>query len=251
MSACCAYPTPVRQREPHSGEQARRPQHEVRPAASTQLQPAVQGDHVAAKATSLAQEPKRAGGRGSVGGAARGKDRRGAREPCLCSPSGAERARTSPSRSRAVRSGSARGLSSRAVWPALPRRRPCGPRRLKGRDFAVDKLMERAGTGRHGSRGEAAARPASTGCRSKASSSALAGTVWRRWAKCCERASMARRSCGAPTYPRQTGPNSLRLKSEECRVMLRADNPPVSRERTIRLHDLKRGLGPETGVRAA
>jgi hypothetical protein len=62
---------PVRRREPRSGEQARGPQHHVKPAASTQLQPAGRAAHVTAKATSLAQEPKRAGGCGGVWGAAR------------------------------------------------------------------------------------------------------------------------------------------------------------------------------------
>jgi hypothetical protein len=62
---------PVRWRKPRSGEQARGPQHEVKPAASTHLQPAGRAAHVTAKATSLALEPKRARGCGGVGGAAR------------------------------------------------------------------------------------------------------------------------------------------------------------------------------------
>jgi hypothetical protein len=62
---------PVRRRKPRSGEQARGPQHEVKPAASTDLQPAGRAAHVTAKATLLAQEPKRAGGCGGVWGAAR------------------------------------------------------------------------------------------------------------------------------------------------------------------------------------
>jgi hypothetical protein len=62
---------PVRRRKPRSGEQARGPQHEVKPAASTDLQPAGRAAHFTAKATPLAQEPKRAGGCGGVGGAAR------------------------------------------------------------------------------------------------------------------------------------------------------------------------------------
>jgi len=62
---------PVRRREPRSGEQARGPQHEVKPAASTDLQPAGRAAHVTAKATSPGREPKRAGGCGGVWGAAR------------------------------------------------------------------------------------------------------------------------------------------------------------------------------------
>jgi hypothetical protein len=62
---------PVRRREPRSGEQARGPQHQVKPAASTDLQPAGRAAHVTAKATSSARDPKRAGDCGGVGGAAR------------------------------------------------------------------------------------------------------------------------------------------------------------------------------------
>lgn len=50
---------PVRRREPGGGEQAGGPQHEVKPAASTELQPAGRAAHVTAKAAPLAQEPKR------------------------------------------------------------------------------------------------------------------------------------------------------------------------------------------------
>jgi hypothetical protein len=61
----------VNRRMPLSGEQARGPQHEVKPAASTDLQAAGRAAHVTAKATSPAQDPKRAGGCGGVRGAAR------------------------------------------------------------------------------------------------------------------------------------------------------------------------------------
>jgi hypothetical protein len=62
---------PVRRREPCSGEQARGPQHEVKPAASTEEQSGGRADHVAAKATPPARGPKRAGSSGGVWGAAR------------------------------------------------------------------------------------------------------------------------------------------------------------------------------------
>jgi hypothetical protein len=62
---------PVRRRKPRSGEQARGPQHQVKPAASTDLQPAGRAAHVTAKATSPERAPKRAGGCGGVWGAAR------------------------------------------------------------------------------------------------------------------------------------------------------------------------------------
>lgn len=57
--------------QPPGAEQERGPQHEVKPAASTDLQPAGRAAHVTAKAISLALEPERAGGCGGVRGAAR------------------------------------------------------------------------------------------------------------------------------------------------------------------------------------
>lgn len=60
-----------RQEPTSGGEQARGPQHEVKPAASTHLQPAGRAAHVTAKATSPGRVPKRAGDCGGVGGAAR------------------------------------------------------------------------------------------------------------------------------------------------------------------------------------
>jgi hypothetical protein len=62
---------PVKRRKPCNGEQARGAQHEVKPAASTDLQPAGRAAHVTAKATSPERDPKREGGCGGVRGAAR------------------------------------------------------------------------------------------------------------------------------------------------------------------------------------
>ena len=50
---------PVRRREPRSGEQARGPQHEVKPAASTEIQREGRAAHVTAKATTGAQQTER------------------------------------------------------------------------------------------------------------------------------------------------------------------------------------------------
>ena len=61
----------VRQRELRSGEQARGPQHEVKPGASTEEQSESRAAHVTAKATSGARVPKLATGLGGVMGAAR------------------------------------------------------------------------------------------------------------------------------------------------------------------------------------
>jgi hypothetical protein len=62
---------PARQRQLRSGEPARGPQHQVKPAASTDSQSAGRADHVTAKATSSAGEPKPAIDCGGVWGAAR------------------------------------------------------------------------------------------------------------------------------------------------------------------------------------
>jgi RNA-directed DNA polymerase len=62
---------PVKQRELRNGEQARGPQHEVKPAASTEEQTGSRAAHVTAKATPSARGPKRAAGPGGVLGAAR------------------------------------------------------------------------------------------------------------------------------------------------------------------------------------
>jgi len=59
--------------EPLRREPARGPQHQVKPAASTELPPESRADHVAAKAMSAAsQSGNRAAGLGGVWGAARG-----------------------------------------------------------------------------------------------------------------------------------------------------------------------------------
>src|SRR6476646_6371998 len=62
---------PAMRQKPSNGEQARGPQHEVKPAASTDQQSEGRADHVAAKATPTAQAPKRAFGLGGVEGAVR------------------------------------------------------------------------------------------------------------------------------------------------------------------------------------
>ncbi len=62
---------PVRQRELRSGEQARGPQHHVKPAASTDEQSGSRAAHVTAKAMSIMLGPERMVGPGGVGGAAR------------------------------------------------------------------------------------------------------------------------------------------------------------------------------------
>src|SRR5687768_8993767 len=70
--------------EPLRREPARGPQHQVKPAASTDLQPESRADHVAAKATSAMPQSGgvRVAGLGGVGGAARVQgDERNTRGP--------------------------------------------------------------------------------------------------------------------------------------------------------------------------
>ena len=69
--ARAGHQKPVRRREPFNGEPVRGPQHEVKPAASTDKQSGSRAAHVTAKATPVAPVPKRATGSGGVRGAAR------------------------------------------------------------------------------------------------------------------------------------------------------------------------------------
>jgi RNA-directed DNA polymerase len=71
LHARAGYRKPVRRREPSSGEQARGPQHEVKPAASTEEQFGGRANHVMAKATPETRVPKCADGSDGVLGAAR------------------------------------------------------------------------------------------------------------------------------------------------------------------------------------
>src|SRR6188768_720421 len=61
---------PDPRRQPRGGEQARGPQHEVKPAASSESQSESRAAHFTAKATSNAPVPERASDLGGVLGAA-------------------------------------------------------------------------------------------------------------------------------------------------------------------------------------
>ena len=69
--ARAGYRKPVKRRKPFSGEQARGPQHQVKPAASSDLQSESRAAHFTAKATSGALVSERVSGFGGVWGAAR------------------------------------------------------------------------------------------------------------------------------------------------------------------------------------
>lgn len=80
---------PARQRELRSGEQAHGPQHQVKPAASTDSQSVGRADHVTAKATSSRGAPKPRIDCGGVWGAARVQGEvRNTRDPSAQSVSG-------------------------------------------------------------------------------------------------------------------------------------------------------------------
>ena len=93
-------------RKPLRRKQARGPQHEVKPAASTDLQPESRAAHVTAKAMSAARASGVAGaaGLGGVGGAARVQgDARNARDPSARPESGQGAGYKPKAKARAVR----------------------------------------------------------------------------------------------------------------------------------------------------
>jgi hypothetical protein len=71
LQARAGYQKSVGWHEPLSGERTRGPQREVKPAASTYLQPAGRAAHITVKATLGARVPKLASSCGGVRGAAR------------------------------------------------------------------------------------------------------------------------------------------------------------------------------------
>jgi len=83
---------PMRRQEPRSGEQVLGPQHEVKPAASTDLQTGCRAAHITAKARPGDLDSERSLGAGGVWGAARGQgEERNARDPSDRSLSGRAR----------------------------------------------------------------------------------------------------------------------------------------------------------------
>lgn len=126
-----------RQEPTVSGEQARGPQHEVKPAASTDLQPAGRAAHVTAKATLCERVPKRSDGCGGVWGAARVQGVvRNTRDPSARPESGQARSyKPKAKSSRAQREsegivvldGAARAVLTKAVrHNAAGGKGPCG-----------------------------------------------------------------------------------------------------------------------------
>jgi hypothetical protein len=242
---------PVRRRKPRSGEQARGPQHQVKPAASTDLQPAGRAAHVTAKATSLERDPKRAGGCGGVGGAARVQGQvRNVRGPSAWPESGQARSYMPKAKSRraqresegiVVPDGEARAALTKAVrHNAAGGKGPCGGH------------AEIAGK-REGMAGQTGPNDPDAGdCGDKvrqlqrqlwaAAKRAPGGCLHVQHRPC--RSDDLRAACGAIHDPAQPhlargGPHNAASR-----------RPLVSRVREIRTHGLSGGVGSLTGLRA-
>jgi hypothetical protein len=242
---------PARRREPRSGEQARGPQHEVKPAASTDLQPAGRAAHVTAKATPLAQEPKRAGGCGGVGGAARVQGQvRNVRDPSARPESGQARSyKPKAKSSRAQREsegivvldGAAQAPSTKAVrHNAAGGKGPCG-----GHAEIAGKREGMAGqTGPNDPVGEEPSDKVRQLQRQlwAAAKRAPGGRVYVQYRVAGGDALAV--TCKASSAPAQPLPSGAGPHNAACR------RPPVSRVREIRTHGLNGGVGSEPSLRA-
>ena len=240
---------PVRRRKPRSGEQARGPQHEVKPAASTHLQPAGRAAHLTAKATSPGRDPKRAGGCGGVRGAARVQGQvRNVRGPSARPESGqASSYKPKAKSSRAQRESEGivvphgARVSTKAVGHnAAGGKGPCGGHAeiagkregMAGQTVPNDPVdLESSDKVRQLQRQLWAAAKRAPGGRY------FHASCVPRWGL----TSPGRRG------DRQPGADLL---ERVCRAMLRADRPLVSRVREIRMHGLSGGVGSHTGLRA-
>ncbi len=241
----------VRWREPRSGEQARGPQHEVKPAASTHLQPAGRAAHVTAKATSPERDPKREGDCGGVWGAARVQGQvRNVRGPSARPESGRARSyKPKAKSSRAQRESEgivvlhaqAGAGATKAVWHnAAGGKGPCG-----GHAGGAGKREGMAGqTGpndpvdlvssdkvRQLQRQLWAAAKRAPGGREHVKYPAGRGDAL---AETCK-------AIAVPAQPLSVGAGPHNAASRR---------PPVSRVREIRMHGLTGGVGSNSGLRA-
>jgi hypothetical protein len=239
---------PVRRREPCSGEQARGAQHDVKPAASTHLQPTGRAAHVTAKATSPGREPKRAGGCGGVWGAARVQGvERNTRGPSARPGSGQARSyKPKAKSSRAQRESDgivvprdqAQAGPAKAVWhDAAGGKGPCGGHaEIAGKRKGMAGVTGPKDPGGEASRVHVRQPQRQLRAAAKQAPRRRQHARYQRWRVdiLCE--AWRRASCASP--PRAG------------RVMLRADRPLVSRVREIRTHGLNGGVGSLTGLRA-
>ena len=240
---------PVRRRKPRSGEQARGPQHEVKPAASTDLQPAGRAAHVTAKATSLQRDPKRCGDCGGVWGAARVQGHvRNVRGPSAQPLSGqASSYKPKAKSSRAQRESEgivvpegATALTKAVGHNAAGGKGPCG-----GHADGAGK--------REGMAGKTEPNDPDAGdCGDKvrqlqrqlwaAAKRAPGGRVHVKYP--AGRSDALPETCKAIATPAQPLPHGVGPHNAASR------RPPVSRVREIRMHGLNGGVGLNSGLRA-
>ena len=228
---------PVRQRELCSGEQARGPQHQVKPAASTDEQSRSRAAHVTAKATLVALVPERAASSGGVWGAARVQGRvRNTGGPSAQSTSRQRVSYKPVAKSAAVQRESegievlqtgAGASGTNAVWHnAAGGKDPWG-----GRGVGVGKREGMAGE--TGPNNPGGGEPHDN-----------ARQLRRRLWVAAKRRPRTRLhvQCRPPAEV-----TVLRGRGSACcvrrgRVMLQSERPPVSRVREIRTHGLRGGL---------
>jgi hypothetical protein len=241
---------PARRRKSRGAEQARGAQHEVKPAASTDLQPAGRAAHVTAKATSLKRDPKREGDCGGVWGAARVQGQvRNVRGPSArpgSGPASSYKPKAKSSRAQreseaiVVADAKARAGATKAVrHDAAAGKGPCGghaeiagKREVAGVTGPNDPVeLESSDKVRPLRRQLWAAAKRAPGGRNF-----LAMCV-HRWGL----ATAGRRGDRLP---------GAALLARVGRTMLRADGPLVSRVREVRMHGLNGGVGSVTDLRA-
>jgi hypothetical protein len=241
----------VNRREPLSGEQARGPQHEVKPAASTHLQPAGRAAHVTAKATSLERDPKREGDCGGVWGAARVQGQvRNVRGPsarpesgqaCSYKPKAKSRSAQRESEGIVVPDGAAHAAPTKAVrHNAAGGKGPCGGH------------AEIAGK-REGMAGETGPKHP-IGLEPIAKARQLQRQLWAAAKRApggrvhvkypANRSDVLLVTCTANTAAVQPLSLGAGPHNAACR------RPLVSRVREIRMHGLNGGVGSVTDLRA-
>jgi len=226
---------PVRRLRPLSGEQARGPQHEVNPAASSESQSGSRAAHVTVKAMSSTLVPKRVVGSGGVRGAARVHrgvwNSRGPSRLPLPRQGGSYKSRTKSGAAERESEGIVVLLSAWCGWA----RRSCGITRLEGRVPAVAGVVDEGK--REGMAG-------------------LTGLT-TPWGVCpvVEARELRRRLWVGANWPFQECVHAVVQASRGWRpgegvdacfwvgwVMPRLERPSVSRVREIRTHGLYGGL---------
>ena len=245
---------PVSRRKPCSGEQARGPQHQVKPAASSDLQPAGRAAHFTAKATPLAQGPKRAGGCGGVWGAARVQGlewnvrgpsvRPESGQACSYKPKAKSRRVQRESEGIVVLNDGAQTASTKAVrHNAAGGKGPCG-----GHAEGAGKREGMAGkTGPNDPGGHESKED---GPRDKVRQ--LQRQLWAAAKRALERRLHVKyQVCGGDALQaacRSRTPAQLLAHQGPRNAASR--RPPVSRVREIRMHGLRGGVGSVLDLRA-